>query len=121
MQDLFGEERVVIPDNKPLEQAANLILHLVNYTPEILDGKSMGEIDRDMYFHALMGAGLNSLLTHDQVQSVRALMHSLKGYQDSDTLRRARRWLLQNDYIRVSKEAILDAEKQKARIAGAMH
>jgi len=50
----------------------------------------------------------------------RQFVGGLPACYNPDVLRRARRWLLEHDEIRVSKEAILNAEKQKAKIASSM-
>ena len=116
--DLFKEPRVMIPDNKPLEEAANLILYLVKYNPALLDGETMGEIDRAIMAEAWIDAGLLKNVADEL--AFRLFIGGLPACYDTDVLRRARRWLLEHDEIRVSKEAILNAERQKAKIASSM-
>lgn len=116
--DLFNEQRVMIPDNKPLEEAANLILHLVKYNPALLDGETMGEIDRAIMAEAWLDVGLLKNATDEF--AFRLFIGSLPSCYDTDVLRRARRWLIEHDAIRVSKEVILNAEKQKAKITSSM-
>lgn len=113
--DLFQEYRVVIPDNKPLEEAANLILHLVKYNPALLDGETMGEIDRAIMAEAWLDAGILKNVA-DKV-AFRLFISSLPSCCDTDVLRRARRWLIEHDAVRVSKTAIINADRQKAKIA----
>jgi len=115
--DLFNEQRVVIPDNKPLEEAANLILYLVKHNSALLDGETMGEIDRAIMAEAWLDAGLKKIVRELDIVRFRQWINELPSCYDTDVLRRARRWLLEHDAIRVSKEAILNAEKQKAKIA----
>ena len=115
--DLFGENRVSIPGNKPLEEAANLIMYLVENDISILDGKTMGQIDRQIMASAWWDAGLRKIAREMDLPRFTEWANSLPSCYDTDVLRRARRWLLEHDTIRVSKDAILNADRQKAKIA----
>ena len=123
--DLFGEaveqNGISIPGNKVLEDSANLVMHLLRYNPNLLDGDNVAKIDRRIFVEAMLESGLRQILIPEQVELFTNFVVNLKGYQERDALGRARRWLLENDKIRISKGAILNAESQKVRIAGAMH
>jgi len=118
--DLFNEQRVTILDNKPLEEAANLILYLTKYNPALLDGETMGEIDRAIMAEAWLDAGLKNIAKELDIVRFRQWINELPSCYDTDVLRRARRWLIEHDAIRVSKTAIINADRQKAKIASSM-
>jgi hypothetical protein len=116
--DLFSERRVIVPGNPTLEQSANLILRLTTDRPELLDGDTVGTVDRAIYAEVLIDSGLRSVLaaSKDQELLFRQLVVGTAGPRDSDVLRRARRWLQEHDEIRLSAAAVRDAEQHRARV-----
>ncbi len=90
---------------------------MVQNNPELLDGDSMGEIDRRLYAEILWQDGFQNLISLDRKEIfIKAVMK----VQESDVFSRARRELLSRDLIRVSSKAIQSGERFRARIAGAM-
>lgn len=120
MQDLFGDPRVTIPDNPTLERAANIVMRLVQKNPSLLDGNRVGDIDRKLRVAAWMEQGLNEILNPDQVESFEKWAADPKKCVDTELLRRARQWLVQQDHIRLSATALKDAERQRSRVTGLM-
>lgn len=116
--DLFGQPAVVIPGNPTLEKAANLIARAVKEAPELLDGDTIGTIDRQLRFALWRDLGLGDILTEEQLEKVREFVLDPKRCLDPEVINRARRWLMENDHIRVSASAAQDAERQRARLSG---
>ncbi len=117
--DLFGEERqmVQIKDNMVLERACNRLLELSKQQPELLDGDTMGEIDRKIFAELLWQDCFQSLIKPERKYIfIEAMMKA----PEWDIYSRARRELLSRDLIRVSKKAIASGERFRARIAEAM-
>ncbi len=116
--DLFGEPAVKIPGNPTLEKAANLILRAVKDNPDLLDGATIGIIDRQVRFEIWASLGLTDILPPDLLEKVREFVLDSKRCIDPEVINRARRWLMENDYIRVSAAAVQEAERQRVRLAG---
>ena len=114
-EDFFGNQRVRIPDNRPLEKAAALILEVVASEPGILDGATVGEIDRSLQCAIWLMQGLGAILG----ENVEEFKKWFAGNSvDGDLVRRARRYLVEHDHIRISAEAVRAAERQRARLTG---
>jgi hypothetical protein len=117
--DLFGEEREVvkIKDNGVLEKACNRLLQMTKYDPELLNGNTMGEIDRRIFAEILWEDCFQNLIKPERKQ---IFIDAMLKAPEQDVYTRARRELLSRDLIRVSSEAIKSGERYRARIAGAM-
>ena len=116
--DLFGDRDVRIPDNPSLEWMARLILRLTDAEKTLLDGNRMGDVDRQIRMAVWMEKGLADILTPDQVKAFTEWALDSKRCVDPELIRRARAWLIQHDYIRVSGAAMKSATQQGTRLAG---
>ena len=121
--DMFDGERVIIEDNKPLAHAANLILEEVHRDSTLLDGDSVGEIDRKIRAAVWLYHGLREILHkewhEDREDAFLEWAKDPKRCIDTELLRRARQWLVEKDKIRVSAAAIKDSEETRKRLTGA--
>lgn len=108
---------VHIPDNPVLERACNRLLGMIRKDPSLIDGDSMGQIDRRLYAEVAWEDRFAKLVAAERKQVFIDAMVSLP---DAEVLTRARRELLSRDRIRVSSKAVKSGEQHRARIAGAM-
>jgi hypothetical protein len=118
-RDLFGEEthEVQIKDNQVLERACNRLLEMVKNNPKLLDGNTMKEIDNKLYAEILFNECFKSLIKPER-KSV--FIEAMLKAPDAEVFSRARRELLSRGLIRINAKAVLDAERHRARISGAM-
>lgn len=114
---MFDEPHVTISDNPVLEHAANRLLLMVERDRELLTGDSVGIIDRRLYAEILWEDGVQAILP---ASSKETFIKTVVAAQESDVYSRARRWLVEHDYIRLPAKAIQQAERTRHRIAGAM-
>ena len=119
MENLFGEQQVDMPDNPNLAKAANLILKAVRNSPEILDGNTIGNIDRKLRVAIWLTQGLADILSDEQIERFRLWAQDSSRCIDPELIRRARQYLVQHDHIRLSAEALRDGERQRSRLSGA--
>jgi len=119
--DLFGEQRVHIPDNSPLEREANHILELVARDSSLLNGTTMGQIDRKLLLAVWKDNGMMSAAQTGDWATLEAWAMDTKRCIDPEVVGRARRWLLEHDQIRVPSVAVADAERQRQRIGKSLH
>jgi len=118
MNDMFGDEkRITISENPLLAGIANHILQLVKESPELTDGASVGEIDRKLTLAIWFSEGLNRILTNEQREDFTTWAMNPKTCPDPGAVSRARRYLVEHDYIRLPKQAIEAAERHRQRIA----
>jgi hypothetical protein len=115
-QTLFGERTVSIPDNPTLAVQCNHLLRLTDKDKSLLDGESMGMIDRKLMVAVYEDNGLKAAASLGYEALEEFLMDS-KRAPSPDTISRARRWLLEHDYLRVSQKALKDAFNQEKRLA----
>ncbi len=115
--DLFGKPRIQIRDNAVLERAANRLFIMCQKTPELLDGDSMGQIDRRIYAEILWEDAFKELIKPDRKQ---VFIDAVMKVQESDVYTRARRYLLEHDIIRLKPSVIKKAEQMRSMIEGAM-
>lgn len=116
-KDLFDEPHIQIKDNAVLEKAANRLLLMIQRNPELLDGDSMGEIDRRLYAEILWEDGIQHLIPSDKKAD---FIKVVTKTQESDVYTRARRFLAEKDLIRLPSKVIQSAERFRARISSAM-
>ena len=115
--DLFGEKRVSIGGNTPLEQMANQILELVDRIPDLLNGDKVGEIDSKLTLAIWYDSGLGKFIPEDRREAFAEWFSNPKNCANYELISRARRWLLEHDHIRISALAIQDAERHRVRIS----
>lgn len=116
--DLFDEPHIHIKDNQVLEKAANhLLLLLQGREKELLTGNSVGEIDRRLCAEYWLDEGLRNIIPEDKRQ---AFIDFMLRATEGDVITRARRFLCEKDHIRLPNKVIVQAERFRARIAGAM-
>ena len=122
-KNLFGEDALMIQDNPTLQRVAMRILELSKHYPEMFDGQTIGEVDRNIRQIVWLESGLYSVLTLDSFND------RLKAFEkwhadntqcvDTELLSRARRYLVEHDYIRLSASAIRSGERHKQRLTRA--
>ena len=115
--DLLGNPRISIKDNAVLENACNRLLLMVKNNPELLDGDTMGEIDRKLYAEILWQDCFAKLISPEKK---RVFIDAMIKAPEGDIFTRARRELLSRDLIRVSTKAVQSGERFRARISSAM-
>jgi len=126
--DLFGRKRISIPDNPTLEKVAEMILNLSEQYPEMLDGKTISEVDRDIRCIVWMENGLRAILISDPMTTGSQRLAEFESWHsnpqtctDAELLTRARRYLVEHDLIRLSKAALVEGEQHRARLSRAFH
>lgn len=120
--DLFGEKRIRIEGNPKLEGIANHILDLYGRKPEILNGATIGEINRKVTLAVWFDDGLQQRLTSDNpVQEFINWFMDKKQCVNEEEVARALRYLSEKDYVRLPKVAIEVAEQHRKRIARSLH
>ena len=117
MDDMFGKPHIIINENPLLAGIANHILELVKEYPELIDGLSVGEIDRKLTLAIWFSEGLNRILTDEQREQFTTWAMNPKTCPGPEAISRARRYLVEKDYIRLPKQAIETAERHRQRIA----
>ena len=120
--DIFGETRIRIEGNPKLEGIANHILQIYKRMPEILDGDTIGQINRKVNLEIMLDNGLRNILnTAPQTELYTAFqVWYLDKKQNCDTeeeTARALRYLVERDYLRLPAKAITSAEQHRERIA----
>ena len=116
--DLFGAQRIVISGNPKLEGIANHILELYQRNPHILDGDSIGEINRQVHLSVMLDNGLLPVLQSGSTDNFKAWYLDKKKNPDTEEeCARALRYLVERDYLRLPKKAIEEAERHRQRIA----
>jgi hypothetical protein len=119
LKDLFGRPRVSIPDNPALELAAGLILEAVEQEPDLLAGRTVGEIDRALGAAIWLNRGLQEILGEERLDAFLEWHADPKRCLDGELIRRARQYLVEHDLLRLPAEAVRDAERQRARLTKA--
>lgn len=115
--DLFGELHVRIKDNSVLEKAANRILLMVQRDPTLLDGDTIGAVDRRIFAEVIWEDVFQNLISPDK-KSV--FIKAILQCPESDVFTRARRFLQNSDKIRLSAKAVQSGERFRAKISSAM-
>ena len=119
--NLFGETRVSISGNPKLAGIANHIMEIKRRTPNLLDGDSIGEINRKVHLEVMLDNGLIPIIQSGDVAKFREWYIDKK--QNSDTeeeCARALRYLAEHDYERLPAKAVQDAERQRQRISNSV-
>ncbi len=109
--------RIHIKDNPVLEKMANRLLEMIERDPSLLNGLSVGEIDRRLYSEILWEDGLQRIIPSDKKAEFQNIVIKT---QDSEIISRSRRFLLENDHIRLSASVIKQAEQYRSRISRSM-
>ncbi len=116
--DLFGEpQRIHIEGNPLLEGLANHILALKERDETLLDGDSVGAIDRKLTLAIWVDEGLNQFIPEDKREAFAKWFSEPKHCPDEEAISRARRYLQERDQIRLPAKAIVAAEQHRQRIA----
>jgi len=117
MKDLFGEDRVDIPGNTTLATMANIIVGLTKMDPTLLDGSSINEIDKKLRLAVWKEQGLVKVLG-DRMEAFEEWFNNAP-FIDPEIIRRTRQYLVQHDFIRLSAEAVRDAERKRGQVTSA--
>ena len=116
--DLFGEQRIHIEGNPKLEGIANHILALYQRNNHILDGESIGEINRQVHLEVMMDNGLIPVLQSGDTDKFKAWYLDKKCNPDTEEeVARALRYLVSADFIRLKSSVIQKAEQHRQRIS----
>ena len=117
MTDLFDEQRIQIAGNPLLEGLCNHILQLVEKDPELLTGDQVGVINRKLTLALWKDEGLMGVLDSDNMERFEVWFRNIKSSPGVEAIERAVRYLSSNDYIRLPKKAIENAEMHRQRIS----
>ncbi len=114
----YDDPVVKLEDNKYLEKLSNHILGLTKRHPNILDGDTIGEINRKVMLAVWLDNGLERQLPDKD--TLKALLEWLKNTKvaiGEENTSRAVRFLASKDLIRLPSKAVQDAERHRQRIA----
>jgi signal transduction histidine kinase len=117
VNDLFGEQRVRIDGNPKLEGIANHVLELVHRNPSLLDGDTVGEINRKVYLDVMLDSGLVPILKSGDVEKFKEWFLNKKNCDTEEEVARSLRYLIERDLARISAKAVKAAEENRQRIA----
>jgi hypothetical protein len=119
--DLFGETRISISGNPKLEGIANHILEIKRRVPNLLDGESIGEINRKVHLEIMLDNGLIPVIQSGDTTKFKEWYLNKKLNTDTEEeCARALRYLVEHDYCRLSSKVIQDAERQRQRISNSV-
>ncbi len=121
-EDFFGEYYddpvVKLEDNKYLEKLSNRILGLTKRHPNLLDGDTIGEINRKVMLAVWLDNGLERQIPDkDLRRSIIEWLKNTKIAVSEENTSRAVRYLAGKDLIRLPSKAVQDAERHRQRIA----
>jgi hypothetical protein len=114
--DSYDDPVVKLEDNKLLEGIANHILDLVKHYPNLIEGKTVGEIDRKLKI-AFWLESVKPVIQSGSIERFIEWAKNSKLCVDNETISRARRFLVERDLIRLPSSVILEAERHRQRIA----
>lgn len=117
--DLFGEKRIAIAGNKYLEAIANHVLELIDRDSTLINGKSIGEIHKQVYLAVMFDYGLGDVLRTADKEIFRKWFLTTKCPSEEEVAR-AVRHLSSEDIIRLPKDALITAEQHRQHIARSM-
>jgi hypothetical protein len=121
MGDLFGDpERIHIQGNSTLENICNHLLDLIEYNPDLKDGKTMKEVYNKNIIAVWKDNGLANIIPSEYLDKLADWMQTDK-FVPADNITRAIRYLSEHDKIRLPKEAILDAERKRKLISQSLN
>jgi hypothetical protein len=120
--NLWGEEYddpiVRLEDNKYLEKLSNQILNLTKRAPNLLNGDTIGEINRKVMIAVWLDNGLKQQIPDkDLRQAVIEWLKNTKVAISEENSSRAVRYLASRDLIRLPSKAVQEAERHRQRIA----
>ena len=117
IEDLFGNKRIDIPDNPTLQHCCEHLLDLIDRDKELLNGDSISDIDRKLWLALSFDNGLTPILQSGDTAKFKEWVMNHKLCVDFEVVSRARRYLSEHDFIRLSHDVITKAEQQRQRIA----
>jgi len=115
MPTLFGERHIKIEGNPLLEGIANHILDLVQRNPELLNGKKIGDIDKNITLALWYDEGFGRFVPEDKRGEFEKWF--MEHCPDEEAISRARRYLAERDFIRLPQSAVQTAERHRQRIS----
>lgn len=119
--DIFGETRIHIDGNPKLEGIANHILEIYHRDPDILNGDTIGQINRQIHAEVMLENGLTPVLKSGDIEKFKQWYLDRKRNTDTEEeTARALRYLVENDYMRLPARAIQEAERHKQRISNSL-
>jgi hypothetical protein len=108
MENLFGEQTVQLEEKK-LQEIANHILDLKRVNPDLLNGHTIGQINRKVTLAIYLDSGLLPILQSGDKDKFSEWFLS-KEAPTEEEIARAIRKLSQIDAIRLPREAVIKAE-----------
>ncbi len=120
--DMFNKEYddpvVRLEDNKYLEKLSNQILDLTKRFPNLLDGDTIGEINRKVMIAVWLDNGLTTQIPNKELRAsfVEWLKNTKVAISEENTSRSVR-FLAGKDLIRLPSKAVQEAERHRQRIA----
>jgi hypothetical protein len=118
-EDLFGEKSVKIHGDSYLNGIANRIFQLYQRNPDLINGESMGQINRKVHLAMLEDSGILPIIKSGSIESFRTWYLS-KEYPTEEECARALRVLVSEDFIRLPAKVIKQSEQFRTRISGSL-
>jgi hypothetical protein len=110
--------RIFIKDNKPLADACNALLYIIDgREQELLQGNTTGDIDSRLCVEYWYTQGLKEFIPPDKKE---AFITFFNKATQPEIITRARRYLSEHDYIRLPQKAIVNSEQHRSRISRSM-
>ena len=119
--DLFGERRIQIAGNPKLEGICNHILDATARHPDLLNGDTVGDINRKVTHALWCDNGLLEVIASGNNDLFKQWYFDKKRCYLEEEVARGVRWLSEHDEIRLPKLAIEKAVLQQQRIARSLH
>lgn len=112
-----GRPMMKIPGNEILERWCGKVLELIRANPELIEGDTTGRVDENIFIAVAWETVFKDLVAPERKK---AFEDAMRKVPTQETLGRARRFLQERDYIRLSSKAVKSGEQFRARISGAM-
>lgn len=113
----YSRPMLHIKDNPILEKWCAKLLDLIRSNPELIDGDTIGRVDENIFIAVAWETVFKDLVAPERKK---AFEDAMRKVPTQETLGRARRFLQERDYIRLSSKAVKSGEQFRARISGAM-
>ncbi len=117
--DLFGDKHITIKGDSYLTAIAQHIYDLIQLNPNLINGDSTNQINRQIHLALMFDSGLMAVLKSGDKEQFSEWYLSRKCPTEEETAR-AVRALVEADHIRLAKSVITKSEQFKARIASKM-
>ena len=119
--DLFGERRIQITGNPKLEGICNHILDATARHPDLLNGDTVGDINRKVTHALWCDNGLLEVIASGNNDLFKQWYFDKKRCYLEEEVARGMRELVSRDFVRLPAKAIVAAEGHRQRIARSLH